>query len=728
MRPREARKICRAVCAVLLPLPALLVSCEEPERGPVFLAEDTRIELGLGGAHVENEWNTLFIEVKNRGTTFDGVIEVAGDLSPMGGALGEPDPITYRTRIEIPEGETRRLAVPVRTRTWNRVTLRYEQEGGEDRRRFDLQHVFELAPARSVATRVLAVGNGLRDFGSLAKAIEDSHHPTPPNSPLPPVESRCEVTRLVPASLPPHWAAYHPFQMVLLHDTMLLDAPLGAVEGLASWVARGGSLVVFPGPASASGVPPALGELLNAKAGDPRSAPPEHLLRDLASGDVTGYFRPWEPGPGAAMTELGLAVVSRHGAGTVTTFSFTPAGGTFPAPGDAPGLYSDLAPAIVRSRGAAGNPGPALSTMESQIASRLFDMTSFKTPAGVVIALGLGVYAIFGFFLPHHFFKRRRRRELTFAFGVIAAALATGAVYRYGVLNIGDRAEVVEINVVRLHRGGPGAEVTSFVGLLSPRRASFQLLAETSGPQPIGSFARSAGPLSGDLFADYRMQRLRTPPTTIEFDRRGRVRLEKIALGPNAIRCFRVDDRIESQELVAVRFARTDDGRVSAVLVRNDGERPLFGMVIDGWECASLGWLPPGNERDCLSIPADSRMDLDALQLAWMHQALPFLSAGSGFPVRWMEDSRKDIVKPIILGLIHEARGLGSSTYAWQALMPGNPAANRQSGLKEELRRHEPRILLLVGDEPVFQPGEPVPERRALTCIVLELPSAAESA
>lgn len=731
MRPREARELCRGIPIVLLSIPALLLSCEESGRRPQFLAEDTRVELGLGGAHVENGWNTLFVELRNRGATFDGTIEIVGGVSGTSGALIEPDAVTYRTRIEIPEGERRRLTVPVRAQDWSQVTIRYHQERRNRRTRFDFAHRFELPPVKPTATHVLAVGNRPPDFGRLAREIEDSHHPAPPNAPLGVVDLRCKVTRLAPARLPSHWSAYHPFQLILLYDTTLIDAPLGAVEAIASWVARGGSLVVFPGPASASGVPPKLSELLNAKAGRPLGVPPERVLRALAATELDGYYRPWQPGPGARESDIGLSVVSRHGAGTVTTFNFTPAGTTFPGSKEAPGLYTDLAPAIVRGRSSAGNPGASLRTIEGLIASKLFEISSFQTPAGVVVAVGLGLYLTFGFFVPHAIFKRRRRRELTFVFVVVTAALATGAVYRYGVLNIGDRTEVVEINVMRLHPEARSAELTSFVGLLSPRHVSFDLLQEPSGPRPIGEFTRSALPLRGDLFSDYRLQKLQTDPTTVHVDRRGRVRLEEIALRPNAIRCFRVDDRIASQEIVAVSYTRSGEDKISGVTVRNDGGQPLFGMVIDGWECASLGWLRPGEERDCLSVLETEKTDLEALQLSWLHQELPLLRSGPPeLPVGWMEDRRRNVLKLIVLGLINEARGLGSTGYAWQALMPaapGNAAANRQRGLKEDLRPYEPRMLLLVGDEPLFQPGERVTERRALTCIILELPSLVES-
>ena len=110
------------------------------------------------------------------------------------------------------------------------------------------------------------------------------------------------------------------------------------------------------------------------------------------------------------------------------------------------------------------------------------------------------------------------------------------------------------------------------------------------------------------------------------------------------------------------------------------------------------------------------------------------LSVMSGFrtypgalPVPWREDKRKFVVKLIILALINEARGLGSAQNARAALMQGS-AVDRQRGLKSDLRPYEPRVLLLVGDELLFRPGEPVRERRALTCIILELPSPVESA
>ena len=122
-----------------LALLVLVVSCEEQKRQPIFSRGDARVELGFSGAHHEDRWNTLFVELKNRGATFDGTIDIVGRIAGIGrGGSGESDPVTYRTRIEVPQGEVRRLRVPVRAQGWDGVTIRYRQDGYFERHRFDL--------------------------------------------------------------------------------------------------------------------------------------------------------------------------------------------------------------------------------------------------------------------------------------------------------------------------------------------------------------------------------------------------------------------------------------------------------------------------------------------------------------------------------------------------------------------------------------------------------------
>ena len=147
---------------------------------------------------------------------------------------------------------------------------------------------------------------------------------------------------------------------------------------------------------------------------------------------------------------------------------------------------------------------------------------------------------------------------------------------------------------------------------------------------------------------------------------------------------------------------------------------------LDGWQCEHIGWLAPGQETACFpSATKGAKTHLGELRNQWLHEDLPCLNArrsGSSGPA-WITDKRKRLPGLVIRSLIKEARGLGPAEFRWQYAGDG---ADR--GLIPRLRRFEPRMLLLFGDVPIFQPGQTAPGRQALTCIVLELPSEADSA
>jgi hypothetical protein len=625
------------------------------------------------------------LKLRNRGADLQGTLEVQGLVTSTESGGLTPEPVAYRQDLEVPgkSGTFREIAFPVRPEGWREVVLTFKSPRYLKTCRFPLP-----PPERSPKARALVIGQGGQDLASLldldlwgmnGEAVESggtgmSARPV-------------ALATISPAELPAIARAYDPFNVALLHGASLAEAPEGAIAALTAWVEGGGTLVAFPGPGWASGVPEALWKLLGVSPGDPAAALPPELLWLLGRAGLSATYRELRPLPGTRAVESGLAFVSSPGAGRVITFSVGPLGEV----SGAKDVQQALRVALVRGLSFAGSPGGSLRQVERDVAAELFKMSGFSIPSRSSVAIGLAVYLALGFFLPALVFKILRRKELTFAAIVVAACLATLGIYRYGLLSAREALELEEVTILRLHHDGKTAEATSYLGFLSPGFKSLDLglkaqkLAEDGQDSPLARALPQ--PLRGKFEKSVHVP-FAVAQTTIEVSRAQELRLEPVTLYPNGMLYLRCDYKLAVGDLFKIVEETGTDGSISNLRLENVRVgRPIDAFILRGSQYASLGLVNQGQSMQLLPNAALS---------------LRFLGTGS-------------VQGGVVLGEAMRAMagpGREPDQYQGEVLVwPGGSA-----------RPDQPNYLVAWTHVPLFPVAEHVPVRKAETVIVYELP------
>src|SRR2546425_8557583 len=376
------------------------------------------------------------------------------------------DAVSYRMALEIPGGSSawREYSFPVKPEGWSEVhtTLR-----GHDFGETFSTHV-PLTEARAV--RVPMIGEASVDLPALKSYVGGelrvgATDQSPAREP--------KLSRITPAEMPPLAVAYEPFQLVLLLCSTLESAPEGAIDALGDWVGSGGTLAAFSGPAWAGGVP--------------------EKLRALLGIELQGNDRRIALAEGSREVEDGVAIVSRPGLGSATTFTLlqgTGGASVFPSPAGAPSVYRALDACFGRAVSFTGDSGAGLRAIEHQIGLSLYLLAGVRLPSRGAVVLGLLVYALLGFVVPAWIFKRLGRREWSFAVMVAAAIAAAFAIYQLGVFSSIGGAEVDEVSIVRMAPGSAVVRAASYLGLISPGFDTIGIAAPGALPHPLRSERR----------------------------------------------------------------------------------------------------------------------------------------------------------------------------------------------------------------------------------------------
>jgi len=545
----------RAGLALLL---LAVVGCDPIAPLPELKEEDISVRLGPNNSLVTESWSSVQVRVKNRGETFNGVLEVRGGNDPQGAAHG--DNVLYRMPLEVPgKGSAeRQVSFPVFVNAWTYVTVAFRQPGYVFQRSYELKQVEEavdfdpdVEPGATSTVRLLVFGEAVPALEQLKKHLQMPNKRT--SLGIPPVQT--------PRSLPAVATAFDPYYLVVLYGTALDDAPEGALEAFGRWVERGGSLVVVPGPAWSGGLPPALAKLLSVEraAGD---AAPADLKKAYGKAASSAYHAGLVPAGSAKLIEDGLAVEARRGLGTVTTLAFGPTGAELPTEPEAPGLYRVLERANQRALGSARESN-ALLRYERFAETDLRGLASFRVPPRSAVVWGLVIYLAAGFFVPGMIFRWLKRPEWTYVVLVVVAASFTVLIHRYGLLSALQDPEIEEINVLRVHADGQGVEATSYVGVMSPNAREVRLF-DPQAPRAEEHPLHTALPrpfLLRDPSASWTAELFRESHT-IDVDRAGRLRMGPVPLAPNELRAVRYDYRLPPDRIPAhsVPFVRGERG------------------------------------------------------------------------------------------------------------------------------------------------------------------------
>ncbi len=722
-----------------------LSSCRRAGGGdpPVIEKEDVAMEIGLAGVQQPGRWNLVRVRAANRGGPFEGHLVVGGV-----GYDEARDPVSCRLPLEIPRGTTREISLPVHLGMWSEVTAAFEAEGY--RRSFSTPFIAAL-PDR---INLLVASGAAVDFGELAgwidRAFEDrafeirapeSGSGNQQNTPLPNLPP-CHVAYLAPRSLPSIAPAYDPFSLVILQGTALSEADPPQFAALERWVEGGGTLIAFPGPEWRAGLDPGLKKLLNLSQESREAAVSKELL---IYGSKGGLFADLLPGEGAALTEDGIAIAARKGAGSTVTFRLALEGFRFPGPAQSPRLYEALLPAVSRTFSFAGGAPAGLEHLDSFLPSVLFALSGFHIPGQGGVALALALYLLLGFLAPAFIFKRLRRREWTFAVMAAAAVLAVVAIFRYGLLSGLSGRELEEVTILRVHADGRTAEAASYLGSISPAYERIAL----EEPQPARAEGAGSGldgarvrPLKIEpqdfYYRRRREEEASIPATRLEADLSGRLSLPPVLHYPNGMRFFRYDYRLPLDRQFQIEFGRPESGGERgdkddlSISLKNLGPEPLAALLFYQEQFSKLQTIAPGAEAALTfskrNGPAEGRL-ADFKPVPWYnHPSSDYSLAAMGY--NWQAQGSRNPLSPL------EARPMENHIVitclkAVAAPMDPvrladlwNPGSQRPArALRPELKENQPAYLVAWKWGAVF-PGwkESMGGRKGMTVIICELP------
>ncbi len=429
-----------AVLAVAASAPARVVAQDQP---PITL--DVRV--GYEGAYRLGEWFPVSVSIGNDGPDLRGVLEWS-----FTGQSGEQ---VFRQAIDLPRGSRKRVTLDVFARDFAR-TGQLRLLDGEN-------------PLVSRDVSLDAADEGVFLVGVL------SSDPAMLNS-LSSLQiagfSSTLVRHLDAAELPEHTALLRGINALFLHDIDSAVLSAAQRDALGLWVSLGGQLFVsggVGGQKAAAG----LADLL-----------PVQLGGALAQGDLTALaglagagalpnpaaaLSPAQPRAGAEQLPPGSGLLFRwrYGSGlvTVSTFDFASLRGW----ASESALWGKL---LVRQPILA--PGYTARLSQTSLLERgVLRLPSLNLPStGVVLAFLLLYVLVIG---PINYLALRRMRRLEWAWLTVPLVVLVFScgLYAVGAGLRGGQSQLSQAAIVQGVEGQPRAFATGFIGLFSPRRASY---------------------------------------------------------------------------------------------------------------------------------------------------------------------------------------------------------------------------------------------------------------
>lgn len=446
-RPGRLARLAAAAFLAALTLPAV--------AGPAGAASATPITLEaralVGGRFMTDGWIAISATLSNDGPPTTGYVAVDGEDG------------TVRRFVELPAGAHKQVAIYVRPAAFVRtVVLRFESPNGASLATASS----DLRVLERTSGHVAIVGDG---GGNLRPQLIARGAGFP--EPIP----------LTPADLPER---PEPLRGI---GTIVWAADSGALtelqrRSLERWVAAGGQLVVLGGPdwqartAAFDALLP-VDQLASRDASSPAAfAAWAGASAPDGTGSVTasvGHLRAGAislVGDGAGTL---LAAISR-GAGRVGFIGIDLATAPFRSWAGAPLLWTRLLPDD-RIAEQFGGPGPADADIANAMAQALANLPSLAVPpAELLLAVVIGYILLIGP-LSYLVLRRIDRRELAWVVAPILVIVFSGASYGIGLSMKGSQIIVNQIAVVRTSADGTAASVSTYAGISSPTRATYDL-------------------------------------------------------------------------------------------------------------------------------------------------------------------------------------------------------------------------------------------------------------
>ncbi|HWQ15354.1 MAG TPA: hypothetical protein VNL77_21315 [Roseiflexaceae bacterium] len=433
------------------------------------------VQAGYGGAYHAGEWFPVQVTIANDGPDLRGTLELTFP--------GQRSEQTFRRAIDLPRGSSKRFTLDAFSRLFARNAQVRVLEGSAAL----VERTVTLTPVDQDRFLIGVVSSDPTLLNSLS-ALQLSG------------VSGVAVQHLPADALPEHAAALRGLNALFLHDVDTAQLPPAQREALALWVSLGGQLVVsggLGGERAAAGIAPLLpvrvggvgqGDLrpLEQLAGEPLTVPP-----DTATSAV-------QPLVGSQLIPPGAPLLYRwrYGVGAVTfsAFDLTALRGW---PGEV-ALWGQVLQPITLFV-----PGASARVNQTSLLQDVLQLPALGLPsAGALLAFLLGYILIIG---PLNYLVLRRIGRLEWAWLSVPLTVLvfSAGLYVVGFAGRGGASQLSQVAVVQAAEGQRRGFATAYVGLFSPRRASYTmgfppgtLISETRGFDEAPS--RDAAVVGGD--------------------------------------------------------------------------------------------------------------------------------------------------------------------------------------------------------------------------------------
>jgi hypothetical protein len=447
-RPGRLARLAAAACLAALTLPLAAAPAGAADADAVKLEARALV----AGRFESNGWIALAVTLTNAGPPITGYVASDGEDG------------TVRRFVELPAGAHKVEALYVRPAAFVRsVAVRFESVAGAKL----AQVSADVKVLERTTGHVAIVGDG---GGNLRPQMIARGAGFPEPIPLGPgdLPERPEPLRGIETIV---WAA---------DSSGLTEAQRRALE---RWVAAGGQLVVLGGPdwqARTAGFGALLpverlasqdgGSATALAAWSGAEAPDGTDPLTLAVGDLrAGGISLVDNGAGRTL----FAAISR-GAGRVGFVGIDLATAPFRQWAGAPLLWNRLIPDN-RAIEQFGGIGPIDEDVSNLMTQALANLPSLAVPPpGLLLAVIVGYILLIGP-LSYLVLRRLDRRELAWIVAPILVIVFSGISYGIGASMKGTQIIVNQIAVVRSSSDGTAASVSTYAGIFSPTRATYDL-------------------------------------------------------------------------------------------------------------------------------------------------------------------------------------------------------------------------------------------------------------
>ncbi|HET6314075.1 MAG TPA: hypothetical protein VFH60_09585 [Chloroflexia bacterium] len=560
----------------------------------------TTAGFGEDGSYAMGAWFPVRVMLDNPAGAGDMRVRVEVDLSGGSGGSGSSSVGTYARDVDLPSPSRKQVTLYTFAGNFTH-TVRVRLLQGE---KVIASANVSVDPQEPVNGAIVGVVSSDASLLNVYEGEEVGNPEQPPSSmqfggPMPPTQEapRARIAHIQPDDIPPLTAGLNSLAALVVDDVDTGALSQEQREAVASWVGRGGTLVVSARSGGANTLA-GFADLLPVSASGTRTLSSLKGIADLvgtpleASGQVIvpdAQLRAdlvGAPRTLAAQDGVPLVAIRDLGRGQVVYLAVSPGADPLKGwDGLVPLLKRVLAehPVTLAYGGArAGGYGPYNQLFSTY--GTIFDLPGLDLPEPLLLAAFMLIYIVLVGPVNYVILKRMRRAELAWVTIPVMVAVFAALAYFIGLQSKGGELLTIRGNVVHTTPGLSTAETQQYLGVFSPIRRTYRLEigsdATASEIDPYG-YNYSGGGSGGKL------------PTVLASG--STTTIENVNVNTWSLRSFMAESTVRVESPLEADL-RLGDNLIEGT-VRNRGEVGLEDVVlVRGQAIQYIGFIGPGNQ------------------------------------------------------------------------------------------------------------------------------------